>query len=78
MLVRKTPRNQDKSIMTSFSSKSTEMFLGCALVLLPGVAGKSKLTSLHPASVHSVYASMENHVLRVQLTAMCSLLATAA
>ena len=36
---------ESKSLMSSVSSKNTEMFLECAFVPLPGVADRSEFTS---------------------------------
>lgn len=70
----KTPRNQDKSLATWFSSKTQKLFLDSAFMLLLGVADKSEFTSHYSLQLDIVvclHALTEKYV-----PALCSLPAT--
>ena len=54
----KTPRKQDKNLVTSVSSKH-KMFLECVFALFPGVVDRSGFTS-----AFVIHVFVEKHLLR--------------
>jgi hypothetical protein len=56
---RETPRKKDKSLVTSLSSRNTELYLECVFMLIPGAADRSELTAavvIHMPLLKNIFA----------------------